>query len=90
MRRPARPAPFSSRRRESDIYSAAGVATASLVKAVAEGRIDPERIVMLNITGGGEQRCQQDKELWHLEPSLVFPLAPDPEEVVAKVEALFE
>ena len=59
-----------------DIYSAAGLATASLVKSVADGRIDPEKIVMLNITGGGEHRCQQDKELWYLEPSLVFPLTP--------------
>lgn len=33
-----------------DIYSAAGIATASLVKSVADGRIDPEKIVMLNIT----------------------------------------
>lgn len=73
-----------------DIYSAAGIATASLIKAVAENRIDREKIVMLNITGGGERRCQQDKELWYLKPSLVFPLAPDPEEVVEKVEALFE
>ena len=70
--------------------SAAGIATASLVKSVADGRIDPEKIVMLNITGGGEHRCQQDKELWYLEPSLVFPLTPDPEEVVAKTEALFD
>lgn len=73
-----------------DIYSAAGIATASLVKSVADGRIDPEKIVMLNITGGGEHRCQQDKELWYLEPSLVFPLTPDPGEVVAKTEALFD
>ena len=73
-----------------DIYSAAGIATASLIKAVAEGRIDKKKIVMLNITGGGERRCQQDKELWYLKPSLVFPLTPDPEEVVAKVETLFE
>ena len=58
-----------------DIYSAAGIATASLVKSVADGRIDPEKIVMLNITGGGEHRCQQDKELWYLEPSLVFPIS---------------
>lgn len=29
-----------------DIYSAAGIATASLVKSVADGRIDPEKIVM--------------------------------------------
>jgi cysteate synthase len=73
-----------------DIYSAAGVATASLIKAVAEGRIDRKKIVMLNITGGGERRCQEGKKLWYLKPSLVFGLTPDTTEVVEKVEALFQ
>ena len=44
---------------------------------------------MLNITGGGEQLFKEGKELWYLEPSLVFPLDPDAEEVVAKTEELF-
>ena len=72
-----------------DIYSAAGVATASLVKAVADGRIDPEATVMLNITGAGEELFKRDKELWYLKPSHVFSLTPDADDVVAKVEALF-
>jgi len=72
-----------------DIYSAAGVATASLIKAVADGSVDKTKCVMLNITGGGEKRFQQDKTLWHLQPSRVFPLASKPEEVVPAVEALF-
>ena len=72
-----------------DIHPAAAVATASLVKAVADGRIDKEATVMLNITGGGEQLFKEGKELWYLEPSLVFPLDPDAEEVVAKTEELF-
>ena len=72
-----------------DIHPAAAVATASLVKAVADGRIDKEATVMLNITGGGEQLFKEGKELWYLEPSLVFPLDPDAEEAVAKTEELF-
>jgi hypothetical protein len=36
-------------------YSAAAVATASLIKTVEEEIISPEDIVMLNITGGGEE-----------------------------------
>ena len=72
-----------------DIYSAAGVATAALIKAVADGRVAKDALVMLNITGGGEARFKQGKELHHLAPSLVFPLTPDPDEVVAKVTALF-
>lgn len=73
-----------------DIYSAAAVATASLIKAVAEGKVDKEKIVMLNITGGGERKAQEGKELWYLKPTHVFSLTPDDADVIAKVEAMFE
>ncbi len=46
-----------------DIYSAAGVATATLIKAVADGRIDKSATVMLNITGGGEEALQGGQDL---------------------------
>ena len=72
-----------------DIYSAAGVATASLINAVAAGRIEKDATVMLNITGGGEEHFKEGKELWYLKPSHVFPLEPDPANVVETVEALF-
>ena len=44
---------------------------------------------MLNVTGGGEEHFKEGKELWYLKPSHVFPLEPDTDDVVAKVEALF-
>ena len=72
-----------------DIYSAAGVALAALINAVNAGKIAKDATVMLNITGGGEEHFKETKELWYLKPSHVFPLAPDTDEVVAKVEALF-
>ena len=72
-----------------DIYSASGVALASLVNAVAAGKIEKDAVVMLNITGGGEEHFKEGKELWYLKPSLVFPLDPDADDVVSKVEALF-
>lgn len=72
-----------------DIYSAAGVALASLQKAVADGKIDKDATVMLNITGGGEEHFKEGKELWYLKPSHLFPLEPDVDDVVAKIEALF-
>ena len=74
----------------ADIHPAASVATASLIKAVADGKVDKNATVMLNITGGGEQLFKQGKELWYLKPSLVFPLDPSVDEVVAKVEDLFK
>ncbi len=73
-----------------EIYSAAGVATATLIKAVADGKIEKDACVMLNITGGGENRMRQEHKIWNLEPSHVFSLTPDVEDVIQKVEALFE
>ena len=73
-----------------DIHPAAGIATASLMKAVADGKVEKDATVMLNITGGGEELFKQDKELWYLKPSHVFSLKPELEDVVAKVEALFQ
>lgn len=72
-----------------DIHPAPSVATASLIKAVADGKVEKEATVMLNITGGGEELFKQGKELWHLQPSLVFPLDPEVDDVVAKVTELF-
>lgn len=72
-----------------DIYSAAGVALASLIKAVADGKIEKDATVMLNITGGGEEHFKEGKELFYLKPSHVFPLEADPDEVISKAQALF-
>ncbi len=77
-----------------DIHPAAAVATASLIKAVADGRVERDKIVMLNITGGGEQLFKTGlaaagKELWYLRPSHVFAVDATPEEVIERVEGLF-
>lgn len=72
-----------------DIYSAPGVALATLIKCVEAGQIDPEKTVMLNITGGGEKRFKMGKMLHYLKPSIIFPLDPDPEDVVSRTVALF-
>ena len=73
-----------------DIHPAATVATASLIKAVADGRVERDATVMLNITGGGEELFKEGRELRHLEPSAVFPLDVEAEEVIARIETLFE
>ncbi len=74
----------------ADIHPAASVATASLIKAVADGKVAKDAAVMLNITGGGEQLFKEGKELWYLKPSLVFPLDHSLDDVVTKVEELFK
>ncbi|MFI3317849.1 MAG: cysteate synthase [Rikenellaceae bacterium] len=72
-----------------DIYSAAGVATATLIKAVESGKVDKSATVMLNITGGGEELFKSDKTVWMLEPQITFPLGVEAEEVIERCEALF-
>lgn len=73
-----------------DIHPAAGVALASLIKQVADGKIARDACIMLNITGAGEKRFRAEHEPVHLEPSRIFPLDVDADTVVAEVEALFD
>lgn len=72
-----------------DIHPAAAVATATLIKAIADEKFDHKSTIMLNITGAGEERFKEGREMWYLKPSHVFSLTPDAEDVVSKVEALF-
>ena len=73
-----------------DIHPAAGVALASLIKQVADGKIARDACIMLNITGAGEKRFREEHEPVHLEPSCIFPIDVDADKVVADVEALFD
>ncbi len=73
-----------------DIHPAAAVATASLVRAVAEGRVGKDDLVMLNVTGGGERLLKSSlaKELFYLQPEHIFSTEATAEEVVEAVEKL--
>ena len=56
-----------------DIHPAAAIATASLMKAVREDQVQPDEVVMLNITGGGEERFRKEAGALHyLKPALVI------------------
>jgi cysteate synthase len=73
----------------NDIHPAAAIATASLINEIKKGEIDKNALIMLNITGGGEERFKSEKKLHFLKPSLVFKINPDFEEVKEKLEKLF-
>ncbi len=73
-----------------DIHSAAAVAVATLIKAVQDGKVESDAIVMLNITGGGEEYIKSKRSMWMLEPSIIFPLTAEKEEIVERCEQLFE
>lgn len=65
-----------------DIYSAAAVATSSLMKSVASGLVTPDSIVMLNITGGGEQLFKSHHKSVYLKPTRVFDIDASEDEVI--------
>ena len=64
-----------------DIYHAAAVATASLQKAVNQGVVKTDDVVMLNVTGGGEKRFHAEHEIHYLQPSYIFKIGFTKEEV---------
>ena len=72
-----------------DIHPAAAVAVASLKTAASEGRIGKKEPVMINITGGGEERFKNGRKLFYLEPSVAFDINPSVAEVTGRLEELF-
>jgi len=73
----------------NDIHPAAAVATATLIKAVKENRVEKDAVIMLNITGGGEEKFKRNKKLYYLKPSLFFDINPDFTEIKKKIEDLY-
>jgi len=73
----------------NDIHPAAAVATASLIKEVQQGRIPKESTIMLNITGGGEERLKKEKEITYLKPDYIFEIDPEMDEIKKIVNKLF-
>jgi cysteate synthase len=72
-----------------DIHPAAAVAAATLIQAVENKIVEKDAMIMLNITGGGEERFKQEYNLYYLKPDIVFKINPAPGEVEEKLEGLF-
>jgi cysteate synthase len=72
-----------------DIHPASAIAAATLIESVKNGKIDRDALIMLNITGGGEERFKAENELFYLKPDLIFDFNPDVELVKEKVKKLF-
>jgi cysteate synthase len=72
-----------------DLHPAAAIATASLINACNENTINKDALIMLNITGGGEELFRKGRKLHYLKPSVIFNINPAPEEVEMKIKTLF-
>lgn len=73
----------------NDINPAAAVAVATLLNEAKAGRLDKDACIMLNITGGGEERIKREKEVTYLKSSHVFDIDPDMETVKEVLGKLF-
>jgi len=73
----------------NDIHPAASVAVATLIQAVNDGKIEPEAIVMLNITGGGEEKMKAGKILHYLKPLEIFDINPSLKDVQVALNKIF-
>ena len=62
---------------------------ASLDKAVKDGAVRKDELIMLNITGGGEKLAKSHKDVIYAEPDLVLDPALSADEIISKVEKLF-
>lgn len=74
----------------NDLHPAAGIATATLIEAAKSGKIDKDAIVMLNITGGGEEKFKAEyKDLFYLQPEHVFNYENSLEDISKVMKRLF-
>jgi cysteate synthase len=65
------------------------VAVASLVQAVEEGTVKKDDVIMLNITGGGEELAKSEIDVVYAQPHLVLDPSTDESELIQKIENLF-
>lgn len=72
-----------------DIHNAAAVAVASLAQAAKEGVVGNDDVIMLNITGAGEERAKTEGEIFYAKPHLVIDPELPEQEIIDMVEQLF-
>ena len=73
----------------NDIHPAAAVAVATLVNAVKQGEVEKDATIMINITGGGENRFKSEKEVTYLKPAHTFDVTPSLETVKEVITKMF-
>ena len=72
-----------------DIHDAPAVAVASLAQAAMEGAVKKDEMIMLNITGGGEELARSGQKVVYARPQLILDPDLPAEEIIAAVKQLF-
>jgi cysteate synthase len=73
----------------NDVEPAAAVAVASLMKAVQEKMVEPDAVIMLNITGGGIEKFKKENSVCYITPEKIFALNEDPQEIKRQIAGIF-
>jgi len=73
----------------NDIHPASAVAVATLIKAVNDGTVKKDDLIMLNITGGGEEKFKRENDIVYLKPSHIFDINPSIETLKEVLDKLF-
>lgn len=73
----------------NDISPAAAVAVATLMESVNNGKVEKDATIMLNITGGGEQKFIDEHDVIYAKSLMVFPIDPEPDMVKRELSKLF-
>jgi cysteate synthase len=71
------------------LHPAAAIATASLINSCNNKQLEKDAVIMLNITGGGEELFKKGRNLHYLRPAVIFDINPSLEEVEDKIIGLF-
>lgn len=72
-----------------DIYHASGIAIAGMIKSINSGKVDKDKVIMLNVTGGGEERFKSTHNVALGKPDLIIDNRTDVKEIYTAVEKLF-
>lgn len=72
-----------------DIYHASGIALAGMIKSINSGKVKKDKVIMLNITGGGEERFKSTHKVALGKPDLIIDNKTDAREIYTSVENLF-
>jgi len=73
-----------------DIHPAAGVALSGMIKSINSGKVEREKVLMLNVTGGGEKRFRSENKLYFIKPDAIISSQSDTKEIIKKAEELFK
>jgi len=72
-----------------DIHPAAGIALAGMIKSINSGKVQRDKVLMLNITGGGEKLFKSVHKVTYLKPDFIIDNNCDINHIIEKAESLF-